>query len=56
MKRREFLFSLAGAMAASGSLRAQQKAMPVIGYLHYASSTMRRPARMPRMWSHFTRD
>jgi putative ABC transport system substrate-binding protein len=33
MKRREFLFSLAGAIAASGSLRAQQKAMPVIGVL-----------------------
>jgi putative tryptophan/tyrosine transport system substrate-binding protein len=37
MKRREFLFSLAGAMAASGSLRAQQKTMPVIGYLNSAS-------------------
>jgi hypothetical protein len=37
MKRREFLFSLAGVMVASGSLRAQQKALPVIGFLHAAS-------------------
>jgi putative tryptophan/tyrosine transport system substrate-binding protein len=37
MKRREFLLSLAGAVAASGSLRAQQKALPVIGFLGVAS-------------------
>src|ERR1700740_457765 len=37
MKRREFLFSLAGVMVASGSLRAQQKAIPVIGVLNTGS-------------------
>ena len=33
MKRRELLLLLAGAVTASRTLRAQQKAMPVIGYL-----------------------
>ena len=33
MNRRAFLFSLAGAMSAAPGLRAEQKAMPVIGYL-----------------------
>src|SRR5271165_2128977 len=37
MRRRELLLLLGGAMTASRSLRAQQKAMPVIGYLGIAS-------------------
>jgi putative ABC transport system substrate-binding protein len=37
MKRREFMLILGGAMTAAPSLRAQQKTMPVLGYLHYAS-------------------
>ena len=37
MKRRELLLLLAGAMTASHSLRAQQKAMPVIGFLSSGS-------------------
>ena len=36
MNRHELLL-LVGAMAAARPLRAQQKAMPVIGYLHFAS-------------------
>src|ERR1700719_3235175 len=38
MRRRDFVMLLAGAMGGRPSaVRAQQKAMPVIGYLHYAS-------------------
>ena len=37
MKRRELVLLLAGALTGARTLRAQQKAMPVIGYLHVAS-------------------
>jgi len=37
MNRREIILLLTGAMTAARGLRAQQKAMPAIGYLHFAS-------------------
>ena len=41
MRRRELMLLLSGAMTAARALRAQQKAMPVIGYLNFASSGSR---------------
>src|SRR6266446_5616301 len=44
MRRRTFLLSLAGAaMSPAGVLHAQQKAIPVIGYLNFASPGPRAP-------------
>jgi putative ABC transport system substrate-binding protein len=39
MRRRELMMFLGGAMTATRALRAQQKAMPVIGYLSSGSPT-----------------
>ena len=43
MKRRELLVLLGGAMTAARALRAQQKAMPVVGYLGSASPNPNSP-------------
>jgi putative tryptophan/tyrosine transport system substrate-binding protein len=37
MNRRELMLLVAGVMMPARALRAQQKTMPVIGYLHYGS-------------------
>jgi hypothetical protein len=39
MKRRELLALLGAAMTAARGLRAQQKAMPVVGYLHWPANS-----------------
>jgi hypothetical protein len=41
VNRRELMLMLGAAMTASGALRAQQKAMPVIGYLGSAADQVR---------------
>ena len=38
MRRRELMLLLGGAVTAARALRAQQKAMPVLGYLNGGSS------------------
>jgi putative ABC transport system substrate-binding protein len=48
MKRRELVLLLAGAMTAPRVLRAQHKAMPVIGFLDSAS-----PGRNPALVAAF---
>jgi putative ABC transport system substrate-binding protein len=48
MRRRELLLLLSSAMTAASGLRAQQKAMPVIGFLGSAS-----PGRNPALIAAF---
>jgi hypothetical protein len=50
MRRREFVLVLGGALTAARSLRAQQKAVPVVGYLNSASPGPAAP------WPHSVRD
>jgi hypothetical protein len=50
MRRRELMLLLGGAMTAARALRAQQKPMPVIGFLGSAS-----PGRLHPWWPRFTR-
>jgi hypothetical protein len=50
VNRRELLL-LSGALTAARTLRAQQKAMPVIGYLNSAS-----PGPAARTWPHSATD
>jgi hypothetical protein len=50
MRRRELLLLLGSAMMTARTLRAQQKAVPVIGYLSGGS-----PARVHRLWPRSTK-
>ena len=56
MSRRELMLLLGGAMATARGLRAQQEAMPVIGYLGIASpvplntTTIRRLTAVTNFW------
>jgi len=47
MRRRELILFVAGAMTAAHALRAQQKAMPVIGFLSALSLPSRRRLSRP---------
>ena len=51
MRRRELVLVLGGALTSARALRAQQKAMPVVGFLG-----MRRPGRRLRLWPRSGRD
>ncbi len=46
MKRRELLLLLGSAMTAARAPRAQQKAVPVIGWLSIGSPLPRRPTQL----------